>query len=58
MPSSSPPARDLGQNMVRVAGIFQGLIALPLMLTMGNAVFWFLYATYYDWSLYYFMYVY
>ncbi|PQE26480.1 hypothetical protein CJF30_00001226 [Rutstroemia sp. NJR-2017a BBW] len=37
-PPSHPP-RSLGQNMVRVAGIFQGLIALPIMLCMGWSVF-------------------
>ncbi|PQE07948.1 hypothetical protein CJF32_00003073 [Rutstroemia sp. NJR-2017a WRK4] len=53
-PPSHPP-RSLGQNMVRVAGIFQGLIALPIMLCMGWSVFEYLYDTYYTWTLYYFI---
>jgi hypothetical protein len=59
-PKMAPPShfpRSLGQNMVRVAGIFQGLIALPIMLTMGWCVFEYLFDTYYNWSIYNFVYV-
>jgi membrane-associated HD superfamily phosphohydrolase len=51
--------RSLGQRMVRTAGIFQGLVALPVLLVMGENVFEFLWYYYYPYSkIYYFMSVY
>lgn len=48
-------APSLGQRMVRAAGIFQGLVAFPVMLVMGESVFEHLFWYYYYTRVYNFM---
>lgn len=49
-------ALTLGQRMVRTAGIFQAIVALPVMLTLGAQVFDHLWYYYYNPNIYQFMY--
>jgi hypothetical protein len=48
-------ALTLGQRMVRTAGLFQGLVAIPVMIVMGEAVFEQLFYYYYYRRVYDFM---
>jgi hypothetical protein len=48
-------APSLGQRTVRTAGIFQGLVALPVMLVMSESVFEHLFWYYYYTRVYDFM---
>jgi hypothetical protein len=48
-------AQSLGQKMVRTAGLFQGIVALPVVIVMGEAVFVHLSYYYYDVRIYDFM---
>jgi hypothetical protein len=53
MPTTMAPS--LSQRMVRTAGLFQGLVAVPVMLILGEAVFEHLYWYYYYIRVYDFM---
>lgn len=46
---------SLSQRIVRTAGLFQGLVALPTMLVMGEEVFEQLFYYYYSFRVYYFI---
>ena len=46
MPNIMAPS--LGQRMVQTAGLFQALVAVPVMLVMGESVFEHLFWWYYN----------